>query len=175
MGEPSGGTVKVYVASSWRNEWQAGVVVRLRDDGFEVYDFRHPHQTGPDRGRMGRGFAWSEIDPDWQEWSPGQYRAALNDPRAVNGYLSDLDALLWADAVVMVQPAGRSAALELGFAAGAGKFTVVLLHKGEPELMLKMADALCLTTQEVIDVLHEHERVAELPQPVQGITLPRER
>jgi hypothetical protein len=53
----------------------------------------------------------------------------------------------------MVQPCGRSAALELGWAAGAGKPTIVLLAAAEPELMLKMADYFCLTIEEVIETL----------------------
>ena len=61
------------------------------------------------------------------------------------------------DACVMVQPCGRSAALELGWAAGAGKATLVLLSDVEPELMLKMADYFCLDIPEVIDTLESIE------------------
>jgi len=32
--------LRVYVASSWRNEFQPGVVAVLKADGHEVYDFR---------------------------------------------------------------------------------------------------------------------------------------
>ena len=32
--------MKIYVASSWRNEFQHNVVKALREDGHEVYDFR---------------------------------------------------------------------------------------------------------------------------------------
>jgi len=149
--------VKIYVASSWRNRLQPGVVRALRAAGHEVYDFRHPHRTGPDRGQHGVGFSWSVIDPAWRGWSPEQYRRALDDRLARDGFLSDMDALRWCDACVMVQPAGRSAALELGWAAGAGKLTVVLLAPGEPELMLKMADHLCVGLDEVLVALAHHE------------------
>lgn len=50
---------KIYVASSWRNEFQWQVVHELRRVGHEVYDFRNP-KPGDD------GFHWSEIDPDWE-------------------------------------------------------------------------------------------------------------
>jgi hypothetical protein len=50
-------------------------------------------------------------------------------------------------------------ALELGWAAGAGKATIVLLADGEPELMLKMADHLCLDMWEVIAALEEIDRL----------------
>jgi hypothetical protein len=56
----------------------------------------------------------------------------------------------------MVQPCGRSAALELGWA---GKLTVVLLADGqEPELMLKAADKLCVSMNEVIEALKQGVR-----------------
>jgi DNA (cytosine-5)-methyltransferase 1 len=47
--------MKIYVASSWRNEQQPEVVKALRDAGHEVYDFRNPSETD-------KGFAWSDID-----------------------------------------------------------------------------------------------------------------
>ena len=49
---------KIYVASSWRNEYQQEVVKVLRELGHEVYDFKNPE------GRT--GFQWSAIDKDWQ-------------------------------------------------------------------------------------------------------------
>lgn len=51
--------MRIYVASSWRNERQPEVVARLRAEGHEVYDFRRPN------GQQD-GFHWSEIDPEWQ-------------------------------------------------------------------------------------------------------------
>lgn len=55
---------RIYVASSWRNKEQPHVVSTLRADGHEVYDFRAPFNGVP-------GFAWSEVDPEWQGWSAG--------------------------------------------------------------------------------------------------------
>ena len=63
---------KIYVASSWRNQHQPQVVSFLREQGHEVYDFRHP------AGKT--GFQWSQIDEDWENWSTDQYRAALEHP-----------------------------------------------------------------------------------------------
>ncbi len=48
---------KIYVASSWRNQYQPQVVSFLREQGHEVYDFRHP------AGKT--GFQWSQIDENW--------------------------------------------------------------------------------------------------------------
>jgi hypothetical protein len=58
--------------------------------------------------------------------------------------------MAWADAFVMVLPCGRSAHLELGWACGKGKRTIILaLDYNEPELMYLEADAICLTVEEV--------------------------
>jgi hypothetical protein len=77
----------------------------------------------------------------------------MSDSRIERGFDYDMTALRNCDALVMVQPCGRSAALELGWACGAGKPTIVLLADGEPELMLRMADHFCLTIEEVMDVV----------------------
>ena len=74
---------KIYVASSWRNQHQPQVVSFLREQGHEVYDFRHP------AGKT--GFQWSQIDEDWENWSIDQYRAALEHPIAQAGFKSDFE------------------------------------------------------------------------------------
>ena len=78
--------MNIYVASSWRNPWQPGVVKLLRNAGHEVYDFREPVPGE-------RGFAWSDIDPDWQEWRPEVYRKALKHKVAEHGFSRDMTAL----------------------------------------------------------------------------------
>lgn len=143
--------MKVYVASSWRNNQYPLVVAVLRISGHEVYDFRNPH-LGPGKGNT--GFHWSEIDPQWQEWSPGQFRDALRHPIASDGFASDLAGLHWADACVLVMPCGRSAHLELGYAVGMGKKTCIWLPTDEePELMYLFADQICVTLEEVLEAL----------------------
>jgi len=139
-------TRKIYVASSWRNQIQPSVVSTLRKAGHDVYDFRNPTEGN-------HGFHWSEIDPGWKNWSPRQYRDCLSHPLAVNGFKTDYDAMNWADTFVGVMPFGRSASFEMGWAAGQGKRTILLLHDGEPELMVKMFDHICCDLDEVIGVL----------------------
>lgn len=102
---------KIYVASSWRNPFQQEVVNILRDLGHEVYDFKNPpHGNG--------GFQWSDIDPDWQNWTTKQYQEALNHPIAQKGFDSDFNGMQWADVCVMVLPCGRSANTEAAFVKG---------------------------------------------------------
>jgi hypothetical protein len=134
--------MNIYLASSWRNTHQPSVVRALRDDGNAVYDFRNPPSGSG-------GFHWSDIDPGWQDWTPQQYAKALEHPLAKDGLASDMGALRWCDVCVMIQPCGRSAALELGWACGAGKKTAVLLVSGEPELMVAMVDMVACSLDEL--------------------------
>src|SRR3546814_3929152 len=116
----------------------------LRGWGHEVYDFRNPpHGEG--------GFAWSRIEADWQGWDARVFRdQLLSHPSAAAGYLSDYRAMEWADTVVCLLPCGRSAHLELGWAAGRGKRTVVVLADGcEPELMYMMCGHLVVSEVEL--------------------------
>jgi hypothetical protein len=150
--------MKIYVASSWRNDIQPKVVEVLRNSGHEVYDFKNPREGD-------KGFHWSEIDPDWRSWSPEKYKECLNHPIAEKGFQSDFDAMRWADVFVGVQPFGRSASLEMGWAAGNGKTTILLLENGEPELMVKIIDYICCTLEDVvaiIDVISGFKRVEAL-------------
>jgi hypothetical protein len=136
--------MKIYVASSWRNKKQPEVVTALRSLGHEVYDFRNPCPGDT-------GFQWSEIDPNWQSWSPPRFVEALEHPIAKDGFSKDMDSLIDADATVLVMPCGRSAHLELGYAVGAGQRTFILLSDGEPELMYRMVDGLCCSIEELLE------------------------
>jgi len=142
--------MRVYVASSWRNYAQQSVVYALRRAGHEVYDFRHP--PGGDH----LAFAWSEVDPDWQQWTPGAFVLGLMHPAARAGFESDMSALRRADATVLVMPCGRSAHLELGYAAGRGQRTVVLIPPAaefELELMYGMAELVTSSLDDVVSML----------------------
>lgn len=126
--------MKIYVASSWRNLYQPIAVRALREAGFNVYDFRNPDPLA--------GFSWAELDPGWQTWTVAEFAAALEHPRAQEGFRSDMNALMAADAVVLVRPCGASAHLEAGYAVGAGKPLLVwqpFSARCEPELMYLMA------------------------------------
>jgi hypothetical protein len=144
--------LRVYVASSWRNPRQPELVQMLRLASFEVYDFREPTPGN-------HGFSWHEIDPAIPRGpadlslSAEQIVTMLRHPAAEDGFGLDMGALKWCDACVLLLPCGRSAHLEAGWAAGAGKFTVGLLADGEPDLMWKMLDRLCATEGDVIAAL----------------------
>lgn len=140
--------MKIYLASSWRNPDQPIVVNMLRRLGHDVYDFRNPP------GGLEGGFRWAELDPAWESWSAAQYREALKSPIAQRGFNSDFDAMKWADVCVLLLPCGRSAHLELGWMAGAGKRTIILTRDGqEPELMALLASEICVSLQELGEAL----------------------
>ena len=138
--------MKIYVASSWRNEWQPLVVDYLRSAGHEVYDFRNPSEGDT-------GFSWSEIDPNWQEWTTAGYLRGLQHSLAQEGFKSDFEAMQWADACVLVLPCGRSAHLEAGYFVGAKKPLIILVEQMEPELMYLMADDLPEDIDGVLEAL----------------------
>jgi hypothetical protein len=134
--------MKIYVASSWRCEYQPLAVERLRELGHEVYDFRGAGTGWGELQGVEGGFHWSEVDPDWRLWPKDipRYLAGLRHPRAVEGFRRDMDALKRADACILVNPCGQSAHAELGWAAGAGKLTAAWCPEiREPDLMLKLA------------------------------------
>lgn len=141
--------MKIYVASSWRNPLHPGVVDALRADGHEVYDFRNP----PNRS----GFSWRQVsDVPVSDWTPAEWRNVLAHPVAEAGFEADMGALRACDVCVLVLPCGRSAHLELGWAAGAGKRTFVLAAPtlDEPELMVKMCNGgIVLSIAELQDAL----------------------
>ena len=86
---------KIYVASSWRNQYYPEVVKRLREAGHEVYDFRNPpHGQG--------GFKWQNLDPDFTRWDVNEYKQGLKHPSSELQFKTDLDALNWADTCLLV-------------------------------------------------------------------------
>ncbi len=138
---------RIYLASSWRNPYQPALIQGLRDRGHQVYDFRNPPNSS--------GFQWRDIGLDAKNCSAVEYRnALLTHPRAAQGFNADFAAMRWANVGLLVLPCGRSAHLELGWMAGAGKRTLILTQDGEePELMALLADKICISVGEVFSEL----------------------
>lgn len=147
---------RIYLASSWRNAIQPDAVSMLRAAGHDVYDFRNPPNGV-------KGFAWSEIDPDWQAWSAVRYRDLLTtNSAAALGYMNDFRGMEWADTCVLLLPCGRSAHLEAGWFAGRGKRLIIWTRDGEePELMALMAHHICTSAAEVLAALSPFSPLTE--------------
>lgn len=166
MGRSTDGeeAVKIYLASSWRNEQQPVVLAALRAAGHDVYDFKNPKPGD-------NGFGWKQIQDTPPPWSAELTREILEHRIANHGFDLDYSAMQWAEACVMLQPCGRSAALELGWAAGAGKMTFVILADGqEPELMLKLAESICTSVDEVIEKLDDMQNIRRKMQSFSSAT-----
>ena len=141
---------RIYLASSWRNKFQPSLLNVLRSHGHQVYDFRNPPSS--------TGFKWSDIGLELPCSAQDYRHALLSHPRAAQGFMADFAAMRWADTCVLLLPCGRSAHLEFGWMAGAGKRTLILRQDGEePELMALLADKICINITEL---------VAELSDPV---------
>lgn len=174
---------RIYLASSWRNPYQHAVLSLLREWGHAVYDFRHDARVMSDLEVLGpfeppaTAFAWSEMDPDWQKWTPVSYRYQLQtSQRAAQGYIGDLRGMEWADTCVLCLPCGNSAHIEAGYMKGRGKRLIIYWHINdkktvqfphkpaqesgkhwffEPDLMYLLSDNLCVGPLELKQCL-EH-------------------
>ena len=93
----------------------------------------------------------TDVAENWQDWEPAEYIRNLTHPIAEKGFKADLDAMLWADACVLVLPCGRSAHTEAGWFAGKGLKTIVYMpEKQEPELMYKLFDGVVDNLEDLI-------------------------
>lgn len=147
-------SLKIYVASSWRNADYQQVVDLLGDAGHKVWNWREP-PTG------GNGFKWQDAGQvDYKHGdliSVERWREILEHPIAQTGFASDLAGMNWCDVGVLMHPCGRSAHLEAGWIAGRGKKVHVLaLHPVEPDLMvLALGGSMCATMNELHRALDE--------------------
>ena len=102
--------MKIYLATSWRNERYPIILQKIRSHPeLECYDFKNPDAA----------FHWSDIDPEWEQWGVLKARAALQHSLCRRGFDADMSALKECDALVLLQPCGKSAHLEAGYAIGA--------------------------------------------------------
>lgn len=125
----------IYLASSWKNDYQQDLVLMLRALGYEVYDFKYDE---------GANFHWSEVGVNSDSESFADYMKGMGQERAKEGFASDFNAMQKCDTCILVLPCGKSAHLELGWFAGQGKRTAIFNteHRPiQPELMYKLVDA----------------------------------
>lgn len=108
---------QIYLIGSLRNPNIPVIGNELRKQGFTIFD--DWHAAGP------------EADDHWKEYEKNRgrtYPEALAGAAAKNVYEFDKRNLEASDAAVLVLPAGRSGHLELGYMAGRGKYTYVLME-----------------------------------------------
>ncbi|MDD3663310.1 MAG: hypothetical protein PHT84_05615 [Candidatus Pacebacteria bacterium] len=139
--------LRVYIASSWRNQDHENSVEFFKSEGFEVYDYRNPNG-------IGTGFHWESVDADFKKWSARQALDALRNSSASEAFYSDMHALDRADAVVALAPHGASVGMEVGYAVGRGIPVVwIQSEPPQPELMAKMCQYRVSDIEEAAGIL----------------------
>jgi len=136
---------KIYLASSWKNKKAVDRVAKeLSNLGYEVDNF-----TDPSNGRF--VFSWTELPQEILQNLNA--KTFLKDWRTQKAFKQDKEKIDWADAVVMIMPCGRSSHLELGYAAGKGKKTIIYYPNGfingEFETMYGFADVITSCIEDV--------------------------
>lgn len=134
--------MKIYIIGSLANrEGVFPVSERLRAEGHDVFD--DWISPGP------------EADEHWQTYERQRgrtYAEALEGTHARHIFAYDQRHLAEAQAVVMVLPAGKSGHLELGWAIGQGKRSIIYLPE-EParyDLMYLLADRIVVDMDELV-------------------------
>ena len=135
----------IYVISSLKNGIAAAEVSKsLRAAGHMVFDSWIA--AGPD------------ADDHWQAYEMARghgYQEALDGIAAQHVYDFDKRWLDYCDTGVLVMPAGKSAFSELGYMAGCGKQTFVLMDS-EPvryDVMLKLFTHVVWSVEELLEKL----------------------
>ena len=124
-------------------EWAA----RLRGAGYEVDAFCDDSRPN---GRF--VFHFSEIG-DASQLDAVNF---LEDDRSKLAFAEDKKWIDWADAVLLILPAGKSSHLEAGYAVGCGKFLIIWHNefpKGEFDVMYGFAHLITDSIREVLDFL----------------------
>ena len=119
-----GGSVKIYVIGSLKNEKVPLLAESIRALGHTVFD----------------DWKAAHVEADQVMWAYEQkrghsYKDALRGLSAQNQYQFDKRLLDMSDLAIVVMEAGRSAHLEAGYMAGLGKPVYVLFSEGYPSRM----------------------------------------
>lgn len=136
--------MKVYLIGSLRNPEVPRVAAQIRAAGFEVFD--DWYAAGP------------TADDAWRDYEKARGHKL---PEALRGHAArhvfefDKEHLDNSDVVVLLLPAGKSGHLELGYAIGQNKPSIVQLD-ADPDrydVMYRFAAAVTVTTEETVSRL----------------------
>lgn len=131
----------LYIIGSLRNEQIPIIANEIRALGID--EFSDWYSAG------------SLADDCWRDYEKGRgktYAEALKGYAARHVFEFDKHHLERCDAALLVYPAGKSAHLELGYCAGKGKQTFVLLDDPERwDVMLQFATKVFHTKEEMLE------------------------
>lgn len=138
---------KIYVIGSLRNPQVLDVTLAI-EKALPVEVFSDWLAAGP------------EADDKWKEYEQARgrtYEEALRGYAARNVFAFDKHHLDTSDAAVLVYPAGKSGHLELGYMAGRGKPTALLLDADYDrwDVMLQFAGVVSRDVEEIVSYLKE--------------------
>jgi nucleoside 2-deoxyribosyltransferase len=136
----------IYLIGSLRNPQVPVIAKALRENNYEVFD--DWYAAGPNADDCLRNY--------YKERG-FTYAQALQSYAAKHIFAFDKKYLDQCDAAVLVYPAGKSAHLELGYIAGQGKKTYILLDE-EPErydIMLQFATAVVSSVADLLTIMKE--------------------
>lgn len=149
---------RIYVSSSWKNEYQPILVEELRKRGHEVYDFRHPD------GRNDRN-VWETVSEKVglsekyvnNTLSPNDFKEMASTEEAEMRFCDHFCAMMQADTCILLLPCGRSSHAEAGFMRGLGNSVFVMDTSNEviPELMYLMFDGYFSNLEELCTAIED--------------------
>ncbi len=135
----------IYIIGSLRNEEVPVIANKLREAGHEVFD--DWYAAGP------------EADDYWRNYEKQKghsYKDALKGFSAKDVFHFDKTHLDRNDIAVLVLPAGKSGHLELGYVAGCGKPTYIILDDPDRwDVMYQFATDVFYSIDELIEELRK--------------------
>ena len=134
----------VYIIGSLRNDKVVDVANQIRGAGIEAFD--DWFSPGP------------EADDYWKKYAERRtltYKEALKGHAARHVFEFDKFHIDRCDAALLVQPAGKSGHLELGYVLGRGKPGYILLDTDNTrwDVMLQFATGLVESVEEFLSVI----------------------
>lgn len=136
-------SLKIYVASSWKNKYYPDIIRKLQKNNYNPYDFR-----------IDNGFQWdNHNDSKWDDMTFDNFKTILENDYVINAFETDFTAVKEADVCILVLPCGRSAHMEAGYVKGKGGKVFVYQPKEEkfiPELMYRMFDIITDNFTEIL-------------------------
>lgn len=136
--------MKIYLASSWKNADQ----VKQIKEVFESKGHKVDAFCDTSSGRF--VFSFNQL-PDV---STHNAISVMDFPVVQKAFMEDKKWIDWADAIVLILPAGNSAHLEAGYAKGSGKKLVIYrpsFPRGEFDVMYGFADLITDSLLQLVD------------------------
>ena len=108
--------MKIYIASSWRNQHAVEMLTDKLEEDYEHEVISFVRKASSDEGR-------SNLRFDFDEW--------VNSKEGEEKFNYDINGATKSDLVIYIGPSGKDAAAEIGASFGAGIPVIGLFAKGE--------------------------------------------